>query len=329
MMEPKKFKRIGLLTSGGDAPGMNAAIRAIVRTCIYHGIEPVGIMRGYQGILDKRFFGMQSHSVSKIINLGGTMLKSSRCPQFKEAEVRKQAIENLKEAGIEALVVIGGDGSFRGASALHEEFGYPVVGVPGTIDNDIYGTDFTIGFDTAINTAVEAIDKIRDTADSHNLLFFVEVMGRDAGFIGLYTGIATGAEQCLIPEYHTDVDKLCYYIVNDRRKNKTSGIIVVAEGDDAGSAIDVAAKVKERLPEYHTRVTTLGHIQRGGSPTCNDRVLASVLGNGAVEALLKGWSGVMIGQINGDLAYTPFSQACSKHNIINKNLYEIAHILAL
>jgi 6-phosphofructokinase 1 len=329
MMEPKKFKRIGLLTSGGDAPGMNAAIRAIVRTCIYHGIEPVGIMRGYQGILDKRFFGMQSHSVSKIINLGGTMLKSSRCPQFKEAEVRKQAIENLKEAGIEALVVIGGDGSFRGASALHEEFGYPVVGVPGTIDNDIYGTDFTIGFDTAINTAVEAIDKIRDTADSHNLLFFVEVMGRDAGFIGLYTGIATGAEQCLIPEYHTDVDKLCNYIVNDRRKNKTSGIIVVAEGDDAGSAIDVAAKVKERLPEYHTRVTTLGHIQRGGSPTCNDRVLASVLGNGAVEALLKGWSGVMIGQINGDLAYTPFSQACSKHNIINKNLYEIAHILAL
>lgn len=329
MMEPKKFKRIGLLTSGGDAPGMNAAIRAIVRTCIYHEIEPVGIMRGYQGILDKRFFGMQSHSVSKIINLGGTMLKSSRCPQFKEAEVRKQAIENLKEAGIEALVVIGGDGSFRGASALHEEFGYPVVGVPGTIDNDIYGTDFTIGFDTAINTAVEAIDKIRDTADSHNLLFFVEVMGRDAGFIGLYTGIATGAEQCLIPEYHTDVDKLCNYIVNDRRKNKTSGIIVVAEGDDAGSAIDVAAKVKERLPEYHTRVTTLGHIQRGGSPTCNDRVLASVLGNGAVEALLKGWSGVMIGQINGDLAYTPFSQACSKHNIINKNLYEIAHILAL
>ena len=257
------------------------------------------------------------------------MLKSSRCPQFKEAEVRKQAIENLKEAGIEALVVIGGDGSFRGASALHEEFGYPVVGVPGTIDNDIYGTDFTIGFDTAINTAVEAIDKIRDTADSHNLLFFVEVMGRDAGFIGLYTGIATGAEQCLIPEYHTDVDKLCNYIVNDRRKNKTSGIIVVAEGDDAGSAIDVAAKVKERLPEYHTRVTTLGHIQRGGSPTCNARVLASVLGNGAVEALLKGWSGVMIGQINGDLAYTPFSQACSKHNIINKNLYEIAHILAL
>ncbi len=328
-MEPKKFKRIGLLTSGGDAPGMNAAIRAVVRTCIFHGIEPVGIMRGYQGILDKRFLGMQSHSVSKIINLGGTMLKSSRCPQFKEAEVRKQAMENLREAGIEALVVIGGDGSFRGANSLYEEFGFPIVGVPGTIDNDIYGTDFTIGFDTAINTAVEAIDKIRDTADSHNLLFFVEVMGRDAGFIGLYTGIATGAEQCLIPEYHTDIEKLCNYIVNDRRKNKTSGIIVVAEGDDAGSALEVAAKVKERLPDYETRVTTLGHIQRGGSPTCNDRVLASRLGNGAVEALLKGWSGVMIGQINGDVTYTPFHLACSKHNTINKNLYEIAHILAL
>ena len=328
-MEQKKFKRIGVLTSGGDAPGMNAAIRAVVRTCIFHGVEPVGIMRGYQGILDKRFFGMQSHSVSKIINLGGTMLKSSRCPQFKEKEVRKQAVENLKEAGIEALIVIGGDGSFRGADALYTEFGFPVVGVPGTIDNDIYGTDFTIGFDTAINTAVGAIDKIRDTADSHNLLFFVEVMGRDAGFIGLYTGIATGAEQCLLPEYHTDIDKLCNYIINDRRKNKTSGIIVVAEGDDAGSALEIAAKVKERLPDYDTRVTTLGHTQRGGSPTCNDRVLASLLGNGAVEALLSGHSGIMIGQINGKVAYTPLTQAYTEHNTINKNLYEMARVLAL
>ncbi len=328
-MEQKKFKRIGVLTSGGDAPGMNAAIRAVVRTCIFHGVEPVGIMRGYQGILDKRFFGMQSHSVSKIINLGGTMLKSSRCPQFKEKEVRKQAVENLKEAGIEALIVIGGDGSFRGADALYTEFGFPVVGVPGTIDNDIYGTDFTIGFDTAINTAVGAIDKIRDTADSHNLLFFVEVMGRDAGFIGLYTGIATGAEQCLLPEYHTDIDKLCNYIINDRRKNKTSGIIVVAEGDDAGSALEIAAKVKKRLPDYDTRVTTLGHTQRGGSPTCNDRVLASLLGNGAVEALLTGHSGIMIGQINGKVAYTPLTQAYTEHNTINKNLYEMARVLAL
>ena len=328
-MEKKKFKRIGVLTSGGDAPGMNAAIRAVVRTCIFHGVEPVGIMRGYQGILDKRFFDMQSHSVSKIINLGGTMLKSSRCPQFKEKEIRKQAIENLKEKGIEALIVIGGDGSFRGADALYTEFGFPVVGVPGTIDNDIYGTDFTIGFDTAINTAVEAIDKIRDTADSHNLLFFVEVMGRDAGFIGLYTGIATGAEECLLPEYHTDINKLCNYIINDRRKNKTSGIIVVAEGDDAGSALEIAAKVKEKLPDYDTRVTTLGHIQRGGSPTCNDRVLASLLGNGAVEALLEGLSGIMVGQINGKVAYTPLSQAYTEHNMIDTNLYEMARVLAL
>ena len=328
-MEQKKFKRIGVLTSGGDAPGMNAAIRAVVRTCIFHGVEPVGIMRGYQGILDKRFNEMQSHSVAKIINLGGTMLKSSRCPQFKEKDVRRQAIENLKEAGIEALIVIGGDGSFRGADALYTEFGFPVVGVPGTIDNDIYGTDFTIGFDTAINTAVEAIDKIRDTADSHNLLFFVEVMGREAGFIGLHTGIATGAEQCLLPEYHTDIDKLCNYIINDRRKNKTSGIIVVAEGDDAGSALEIAAKVKEKLPDYDTRVTTLGHIQRGGSPTCNDRVLASLLGNGAVETLLEGHSGIMVGQINGKVAYTPLSQAYTEHNMIDTNLYEMARVLAL
>lgn len=328
-MEQKKFKRIGVLTSGGDAPGMNAAIRAVVRTCIFHGVEPVGIMRGYQGILDKRFIEMQSHSVAKIINLGGTMLKSSRCPQFKEKDVRRQAIENLKEAGIEALIVIGGDGSFRGADALYTEFGFPVVGVPGTIDNDIYGTDFTIGFDTAINTAVEAIDKIRDTADSHNLLFFVEVMGREAGFIGLHTGIATGAEQCLLPEYHTDINKLCNYIINDRRKNKTSGIIVVAEGDDAGSALEIAAKVKEKLPDYDTRVTTLGHIQRGGSPTCNDRVLASLLGNGAVEALLEGLSGIMVGQINGKVAYTPLSQAYTEHNMIDTNLYEMARVLAL
>jgi 6-phosphofructokinase 1 len=329
MMEPKKFKRIGLLTSGGDAPGMNAAIRAIVRTCIYHGIEPVGIMRGYQGILDKRFFGMQSHSVSKIINLGGTMLKSSRCPQFKEAEVRKQAIENLKEAGIEALVVIGGDGSFRGASALHEEFGYPVVGVPGTIDNDIYGTDFTIGFDTAINTAVSAIDKLRDTADSHNLVFFVEVMGRDAGFIALNTAIATGAEDALIPETPTDIEKLCDYLEFERRNNKTSGVVIVAEGEELGGAADIARLVKERLPHYEARVTTLGHIQRGGSPTCKDRVLASVLGCEAVNALLKGISGVMVGQMQNKTVYTPFAEACSRHNEIDFKWYEIAKILSI
>lgn len=318
-----------MLTSGGDSPGMNAAIRAVVRTAIFNNVEVVGIMRGYTGLINRQFMGMKSHSVAKTINLGGTILKSSRCPEFKDKKIRNLAYENMCEAGIDALVVIGGDGSFRGANLLYKEFNFPVVGIPGTIDNDIYGTDFTIGFDTAINTAVEAIDKIRDTADSHNLVFFVEVMGRDAGFIGLYTAIATGAETTLIPEVHTDIDQLCEYLNHERRQNKTSGIVIVAEGEDGGSAMEVAAKVKQRLPDYETRVTTLGHIQRGGSPTCNDRVLASILGSNAVTALLNGKSGVMVGQINNQIVYTPFDEACTKHNQINKNWYEIAHILSL
>ena len=329
MANEKNIKRIGVLTSGGDSPGMNAAIRAVVRTAIYHKIEVVGVMRGYTGLINRQFMGMKSHSVSKTINLGGTILKSSRCPEFKEQKFRDLAVENMKEAGIDALVVIGGDGSFRVANTLHKDYNFPVVGVPGTIDNDIYGTDFTIGFDTAINTAVDAIDKIRDTADSHNLVFFVEVMGRDAGFIGLYTSIATGAEATLIPEVNTDINKLCEYLDHERRQNKTSGIVIVAEGEDEGNAHQIAEKVKSRLPDYETRVTTLGHIQRGGSPTCNDRVLASVLGSNAVTALMKGKSGVMVGQINGHIAYTPFDEACTRHNEINKKWYDIAHILSL
>lgn len=328
-MLEKSIKRIGVLTSGGDSPGMNAAIRAVVRTSIYNNLECFGFYRGYQGLINKQYLEMKSHTVSKTINLGGTILKSSRCPEFKNKEVREIAVNNLKELGIDALVVIGGDGSFRGANLLYKEFGVKVVGVPGTIDNDIYGTDFTIGYDTAINTAVDAIDKIRDTADSHNLVFFVEVMGRDAGFIALSTAIATGAEATLIPEVHTDVKGLAAYLIHERRKNKTSGIIIVAEGEDEGSAIEIAAKIKKELPNYETRVTTLGHIQRGGSPTCNDRVLASVLGNQAVEAILSGKSGVMVGQVNGQIAYTPFDEACTRHNEINKMWYEIAHILAL
>ncbi len=325
----KKIKRVAVLTSGGDSPGMNAAIRAVVRSAIYRGLEVVGVMRGYSGLLERRFMSMQSHSVSKIISMGGTILKSSRCPEFKEAEVRKIAVSNMEEAGIDALIVIGGDGSFRGANALYKEFGIPVMAIPGTIDNDIYGTDFTIGFDTAVNTAVEAIDKIRDTADSHNLVFFVEVMGRDAGFIALYTAISTGAEATLIPEVVTDIDSLCSYLNEERRKNKTSGIVIVAEGEKNGSAETVAKLVRERLPNYETRVSTLGHMQRGGSPTCNDRVLASILGNRAVEALLSGKSGVMVGQINGEIVYTPLDEACAKHNKINNLWYEIAHILSL
>lgn len=323
------IKKIGVLTSGGDAPGMNAAIRSVVRSAIYNGVQPVGIYRGYTGLVEGDFIEMQSHSVSKIIQLGGTILKSSRLPEFATKEVASKAVANIEKEGIDALVVIGGDGSFRGANLLDKEFGIRVVGLPGTIDNDIYGTDFTIGFDTAINTAVEAIDKIRDTADSHNLIFFVEVMGRDAGFIAQYTAIATGAESMIIPEDHNSLDKLCLYLQKERRANKTSGIVIVSEGADLGSAAEIAAKVRRRLPNYEARVTTLGHIQRGGSPSCRDRVLASVLGNAAIDALLKGVSGVMIGQINGNIAYTPFVEACSKHNPINRQWQRVAHILAI
>ena len=323
------IKRIAVLTSGGDAPGMNAAIRAVVRSAIYIGMEVVGVRRGYCGLIDKDFVELHSHSVSKILSTGGTILKSSRLPQFTRRDIRAQAVGNMRQAGIDALVVIGGDGSFRGANLLHEEFQFPVVGIPGTIDNDIYGTDFTIGFDTAVNTAVGAIDKIRDTADSHNLIFFVEVMGRDAGFIGLYTAISTGAEAALIPEVHLSVEDLCNYLVSERRKNKTSGIIIVAEGEELGSATQVAMRVKSIVPDYEIRVTTLGHIQRGGSPSCADRVLASILGNEAVNALADGRSGVMVGQRGGSTTFVPFVQACSKHNQINNLWYEIAHILAL
>ncbi|MCL2727134.1 MAG: 6-phosphofructokinase [Bacteroidales bacterium] len=326
---PEKIKRIGILTSGGDAPGMNAAIRAVVRTAIFYHREAIGIQRGYCGLIDNKTTPLLSHSVSKVISLGGTFLKSSRCPQFYTPEGRAQAMQNISNAGIDALVVIGGDGSFRGAQLLMEEYKLPVVGIPATIDNDIYGTDFTIGFDTAINTVVQAIDKLRDTADSHNLVFFVEVMGRDAGFIALFSSIASGAEATLIPEVQLDIDKLCSYLEWERRKNKTSGIIIVAEGEEQGSAVEIARKVKEKLPDYDTRVTTLGHVQRGGAPTCNDRVLASILGHGAVDALLDGKTGIMIGQRSGQIVHTPFVEACTRHNDLNKKWYEIAHILSL
>lgn len=324
-----KLKKIGVLTSGGDAPGMNAAIRAVVRSSIFHGIEVVGIMRGYSGLLISDFLDMESHSVSKIISRGGTILKSSRCPEFREKAHREIAVENMKAKGIDALVVIGGDGSFRGANLLHSEFGIPVVGIPGTIDNDIYGTDFTIGFDTAINTAVTAIDKLRDTADSHNQVFFVEVMGRDAGFIAINTAIATGAEAALIPEVSTSIDSLCDYLLMERRHNKTSGVVIVAEGGELGSASEIAAKVKDKLPDYEAKVTTLGHIQRGGSPSCNDRVLASVLGQEAVKALLEGKSGIMVGQMHGEVVQTPFDEACTRHPELNRSWYELVKVLSI
>ncbi|MDD2288939.1 MAG: 6-phosphofructokinase [Bacteroidales bacterium] len=325
----KTIKTIGVLTSGGDAPGMNAAIRAVVRTSIYHGCRVIGIQRGFTGLLQNLFIPLQNHSVAKKISLGGTFLKSSRCPEFKTREARSAAWQNIQQQEIDALVVIGGDGSFRAADLLVKEFGLPVIGIPGTIDNDIFGTDYTIGFDTAVNTAVQAVDKLRDTADSHNMVFFVEVMGRDAGFIALNTSISTGAEATLIPEVQTDIDTLCEYLEQKRRKNKTSGIIIVAEGHEQGSASTVAAKVKERLPGYETRVTTLGHVQRGGAPTANDRILASILGHDAAVALLEGKTGMMAGQVNNQTVFTPFHEACARHSEINKRWVDIAYILSL
>lgn len=324
-----EIKKVAVLTSGGDSPGMNAAVRAVVRNAIFHNLQVIGVKRGYSGLLNSDFMEMQSHSVSKIISTGGTILKSSRCPEFTTGEGRKLAVESMKKQEIDGLVVLGGDGSFRGADLLWKESGFPVVGVPCTIDNDIFGTDFTIGFDTAVNTAVAAVDKIRDTADSHNIIFFVEVMGRNSGFIALNTAISCGAEATLIPETPTNIEQLCDYLESGRRKNKTSGIVIVAEGDDEGSATEIAEKVKTRLPGYQTRVTTLGHIQRGGSPTSNDRVLASFLGFEAVNALLNGKHGVMVGQIHGRVAYTLLEEACSKRNKIDKTLAEISRILSL
>ncbi len=325
----KELKKIAVLTSGGDSPGMNAAIRAVVRSAIYRNLEVAGVMNGFSGLLNNNFVEMQSHSVSKIISRGGTILKSSRCPEFHHKDAREQAVKNMHDNGIDGLVVLGGDGSFRGANDLWKEFGFPVVGAPCTIDNDIYGTDFTIGFDTAVNTAVTAIDNIRDTADSHNILFFVEVMGRHSGFIALHTAIATGAEATLIPETPTSIEKLCNYLVSERRKNKTSGIIIVAEGDDEGGAEDIAKKVRTQLPDYETRVSTLGHVQRGGSPTCNDRVLASLLGHECVCSLIEGRSGVMIGREHKQIVYVSLEEASSKHDVIDKSWISISQIISI
>ncbi|HOY32494.1 MAG TPA: 6-phosphofructokinase [Bacteroidales bacterium] len=323
------IRKIGVLTSGGDAPGMNAAIRAVVRAGVYEKYEITGICRGYEGLINNEFTPLYRHSVSNIIQRGGTILKTARSERFMTEEGRELAHQNLIKAGVDALIVIGGDGTFRGAMALGNTYQYPVVGVPGTIDNDLYGTDFTIGYDTAINTVVEVVDKLRDTAASHDRLFFVEVMGRDAGFIALRSGIACGAEEILVPETETSIDDLIAKLENDYRENKTSGIIIVAEGDDQGGAFDVAKKVKEKFSFYDTRVSIIGHMQRGGSPTCMDRVLASTLGYEAVMALKKGERGVMVGQINKVIACTPFEKATKHHLEINKNMLKMARILSL
>jgi len=325
----KKISKIGVLTSGGDAPGMNACIRAVVRTGIFYQLEVVGIYHGYEGLMNAEFEKMCSHSVANIIQRGGTILKSARSERFKTPEGMQLANDNIKNEGIDAMVIIGGDGSFRGAVELGEKYDIPIVGAPGTIDNDLFGTDFTIGYDTAINTVVECVDKIRDTASSHSRLFFIEVMGRDAGFIALRSGIAVGAEAILVPETVTYIPELIEKLEHGRRKNKTSGIIIVAEGDDAGGAFEVAAKVKEKFNYYDTRVSILGHVQRGGSPTCMDRVLASTMGFEAVKALMNGERGVMIGVVNKDVVCTPFAKAV-KHNIeIDSGLLNMANALSM
>jgi len=322
------MKNIAILTSGGDSPGMNAAIRSIVRAGIYNKRRVFGIYRGYDGLIDNEIKELNSSDVSNIIQLGGTILKSARSERFMLPEFRKIAFENLQKNNIGSLIVLGGDGTFKGASVFSGEFKLQIIGIPCTIDNDLYGTDFCIGYDTAINTAMEAIDKIRDTADSHNRLFFVEVMGRDAGLIALRCGIAGGAEGILIPETVTDVDALVETLNKDWKRTKSSMIVVVAEGDEAGGAYEISKKVKEKCPKFDMRVTTLGHIQRGGSPTCMDRVLASRLGLAAVEALINNEQNLMVGIVNQHISKIPFDKATKHHQEINSELLHVLDVLA-
>lgn len=324
------MKKIAVFTSGGDAPGMNACVRAVVRTAIFKGIEVYGINYGYDGMINGNIKKMQSHSVSNIIQRGGTILKSARSSEFRTPEGRKKAYEQLKSHGIEGIVAIGGDGTFKGAKVFFEEYGIPTIGCPGTIDNDIYGTDYTIGFDTAVNTALEAIDKIRDTAAAHDRIFFVEVMGRDSGYIALECGIGGGAEFVMIPETETDLKSIVKSLKN-LRKTKSSSIIVVAEGDDEGSADIIMEKVREKVndPDKEFKVTTLGHIQRGGNPTARDRVLASRCGMAAVEGLIKGESNCMAGVVNGDILYTPFEDCIGKTKQLKEDYLRLIEILSI
>lgn len=328
-MSENKIKTIAVLTSGGDAPGMNAALRAVVRTANFYDIKCYGVREGYNGLINGDFTKMGPRSVKNIINQGGTILKSARSKEFMTKEGRQKAYDNCVELGIDALVCIGGDGSFTGAKIFNEEFGIQVIGVPGTIDNDIFGTDNTIGYDTALNTAMEAIDKIRDTATSHNRVFFVEVMGRDAGFIALNSGIATGALDILIPERKDSMEDLFDTFERAEKVGKSSSIVVVAEGEKLGNIYDLAKATKDKFPNYDIRVAVLGHIQRGGSPSCADRVLASKLGFGAVEGLMAGQNKVMVGMRSNTLVFTPIEEAIKKHNEINKDLLKISEILAM
>jgi 6-phosphofructokinase 1 len=325
-----KITKIAVLTSGGDAPGMNAAIRAVVRTSIYHNVECIGIYRGYQGMIEGDFKQMDARSVKNIINKGGTILKSARSKDFITPEGRQKAFENLKKEGVDALVVIGGDGSFTGGLVFSKEFGIPVMGIPGTIDNDIFGTSHTLGYDTALNTVVEVIDKIRDTANSHNRLFFVEVMGRDAGHIALNAGIGAGAEEILIPEENLGLKRLLESLKKSKESGKTSSIVVVAEGDNIGKNVfELKEYVEKNMPEYDVRVSVLGHMQRGGAPSCFDRVLASRLGVKAVESLLEGKSGFMVGLLNDKIELTPLEQAIKGTCKIDQELLRVSDIVSI
>mgnify|MGYP003664725852 FL=1 len=326
---PKEIKKIGVLTSGGDSPGMNAAIRSVVRTCAYHNKECIGIYQGFEGLMTGEFEQMNARSVKGIINKGGTILKSARSQAFRTVEGRKKAFDYLAKAEVDALVVIGGDGSFTGALIFNQEFGFPVMGIPGTIDNDIFGTSHTLGFDTAQNTVVEAIDKIRDTASSHNRLFFIEVMGRDVGHIALNVGIAGGAEEILIPEEDLGLDRLVESLNRSRKSGKSSSIVVVAEGDKIGKNIfELKDYVDENMEGYDVRVSVLGHMQRGGSPSCFDRVLASRMGVKAVESLLEGKSNYMVGLLNNKMELTPLEKAIKGKTKINLELLRVSDIMS-
>ena len=326
-MEGKKC--VGILTSGGDAPGMNAAIRAVTRAAIYNGFDVKGIMRGYKGLITDEIIPFQTQNVSNIIQQGGTILKTARCEEFRTPEGRKIAYDNIIKHGISALVVIGGDGSLTGARIFASEYNFPIVGVPGTIDNDLFGTDTTIGYDTALNTIVESVDKIRDTATSHERIFFIEVMGREAGFLALNGAIASGAEAAIIPEIATEVDQLGEFIQQGFRKSKNSSIVLVAESELTGGAIGLAERVKNEFPQYDVRVTILGHIQRGGSPTAVDRILASRMGEAAIEAILDGQRNVMIGTMNGKIVYVPFAKAIKHDKGIDRGALELVKILSI
>lgn len=320
------MKKIAVFTSGGDSPGMNACVRAVVRTAIYNQVEVVGIQRGYEGMIDNDMELVNSRSVSNIIQRGGTILKTARSARFLTPEGRKTAYQNLSAMGVEGIVCIGGNGTFTGAKLFYEEFGIPSIGAPGTIDNDLYGTDFTIGFDTAINTAVDAIDKIRDTADSHGRVFFVEVMGRHAGYIALAAGIAGGAELILVPEEKENWNQIIGMFAGEHKSPKAFSIVIVAEGDEEGGAYKVVEKIKKEIPSFDPRVTILGHIQRGGSPTAYDRVLASRLGHAAVEHLLAGETNKMVGLINNEVVLSSYDDAINKSKPLNPALLKLVDV---